>query len=160
MAVRPLGVDDIELFRELRLAALAGDPDAFSSDFAREAAFDDDDWARRIRDFRGRPGVVLVDRVDAEAVGMTGVAVPDDEALLWGMWVRPAARGTGVASRLIDAAVAWAASTGASTLGLWVMRTNHGAIAGYRRAGFEFVDDGAPPPPPGCHDEQFMRRPV
>ncbi len=67
---------------------------------------------------------------------------------------------TGVAGRLIEAAAAWATSIGSESLDLWVMRSNAAAIAVYRRAGFEPIDDDIPPPPPGCADERFMRRPL
>ena len=57
------------------------------------------------------------------------------------MWVAPAARGTGVAGRLIDAVAGWARGQDRSTY-LMVRRDNMRARTAYERAGF--VDTGIP----------------
>jgi GNAT superfamily N-acetyltransferase len=72
-------------------------------------------------------------------IGMaTGLVDADDwsRPTLVGMFVEPAARGTGVGAALVDAVVDWARARGAAWLRLWVTTTNRPAIALYRRCGF------------------------
>jgi RimJ/RimL family protein N-acetyltransferase len=56
------------------------------------------------------------------------------------MWVAPEARGTGAASALVDAVIAWTADRGARTLRTAVTIGNEPAARLYARAGF--VDTG------------------
>jgi ribosomal protein S18 acetylase RimI-like enzyme len=64
-----------------------------------------------------------------------------DAVELISMWVAPAHRGTGLAGRLIEQLVAWAAGRGLDTV-LMVRDDNEAAIRSYARAGF--VDLGIP----------------
>jgi predicted GNAT family acetyltransferase len=57
------------------------------------------------------------------------------------LWVAPSQRGTGLAGRLIDQVVAWAASRGQRTC-LMVRDDNIGAIRAYTSAGF--INHGVP----------------
>ena len=73
--------------------------------------------------------------LDGTDVGTAGVSA--DHELL-GMWVAPAARGTGVADRLVDA-VARHAGAGAP-LHLRVMAGNDVGVRFYTRCGFVVTD--------------------
>jgi ribosomal-protein-alanine acetyltransferase len=71
-------------------------------------------------------------------------------ARLYSIAVRPDARGGGIGSRLLEDAVMTANRRGAAALSLEVRADNAGAIALYRRAGFEpngtredYYEDGA-----------------
>ncbi len=66
-----------------------------------------------------------------------GRFVDDRRAFVVGVYVRPAARGTGAIDALLAAAAEWAAAQGLDRLDLDVHRDNHRAQGAYRRAGFE-----------------------
>jgi GNAT superfamily N-acetyltransferase len=151
---------DVETYREVRLRSLLTDPGAFASTHEREVEFTADDWRRRIAGFSGKPGVTFVDEVDGRVTGTVAVGYTewDPNPMLVAMWVDPTARGQGVGTRLVEAAVNWAIEQAAAEIILWVVRDNDGAISLYRRCGFEptGVVDTLPNNP--CVDELEMRR--
>ena len=72
------------------------------------------------------------------AVGCVVLTAPDGEgrAELKRLWTTPSARGRGVASRLLDAALERATGTGATSVRLSVWSWRTGALALYERFGF------------------------
>ena len=60
----------------------------------------------------------------------------------------------------MDAVAGWAAERGATSLDLWVMRSNGGAKAFYERLGFATTTDLEVAPDDPCRDEVRMTRPV
>jgi GNAT superfamily N-acetyltransferase len=81
-----------------------------------------------------------VAEVDGEQVGLA-VGKPSYDGLrqrrdLISMWVHPAHRGRGIATRLLRSVIEWAAEDGALEVALWVADGNAPAAAVYRRAGF------------------------
>lgn len=159
MTVRPLTTDDVELYRDIRLRALAADPGAFGSTYEREAAFTAAEWRGRLTGIGGRPAAFFVDELHGRVVGTAGVVFTesDSEPMLIGMWVDPTARGAGSGRRLLDAAVEWAGAQRASELILWVVKENEPAIALYEKYGFvpSGTVDQSPSNP--CADELEMR---
>jgi ribosomal protein S18 acetylase RimI-like enzyme len=80
---------------------------------------------------------------------------PDShQPTLWGIWVAPAMRGTGVAGELVDAACTWATSVGLAELRLWVAEDNPAAIALFRR--HEFTPTGEREPLPNDNDRAML----
>jgi GNAT superfamily N-acetyltransferase len=139
MDVRRLEPGDWELLREVRLRSLADAPEAFGSTHEREAGFDEAEW----RDRAASNGwFIAVD--DDEPVGIAAgyrdPQAPAEQRHLVAMWVAPAARGSGVADRLIDAVVGWSRDGGASELTLGVTDGNERARAVYLRYGFSETD--------------------
>jgi ribosomal protein S18 acetylase RimI-like enzyme len=123
------------LLRDVRLRSLADAPEAFGSTHAREAAFDEADWRERA----GSNGWFVWD--DGEeplgiVAGYREPTAPPGQRHLVSMWVAPAARGRGVAARLVDAVVDWSREDGASELTLGVADGNEAARAAYVRYGF------------------------
>jgi ribosomal protein S18 acetylase RimI-like enzyme len=132
MDVRPLHEGEGPRLRELRLRALADAPDAFGRSFEEDAAHDDAWWAQLAAE-----GRVQVAEDGGRLAGMAGGRLCEDgSAELWGMWVEPAARGTGVAERLVEAVAAWARERGASRVELQVAQPDGAAARLYRRLGF------------------------
>ncbi|MEM7273174.1 MAG: GNAT family N-acetyltransferase [Actinomycetota bacterium] len=166
MTVRILSADDahdVTMYREIRLAALLADPDAFASTHEREVGFDEARWRERVAGFGGRPGVTFVDELPdlgPMPAGTAGVGYTEWDAspMLVAMWVRPEARGRGVGARLVEAAAAWATAQEADELMLWVVKTNDSAIALYQRCGFEPTGKVDTLPSNPCADELEMRR--
>lgn len=135
--IRALEPDDWRLWRELRLAALADAPHAFTATLA--------DWqgeGDREERWRSRLGIAgshnVVASVDDRPAGMvSGIpARTVDTTELISLWVRPAVRGQGVAGRLVEEIRSWAVGTGSSALRLSVIEDNVPARAFYRRQGF------------------------
>ena len=133
--IRRLSPDDWETLRDVRLRSLADAPGAFLSTLEREQTFEDAEWQRRAAN-----GASFVASQDGRPVGIAiGLVDTDDPARchLVGMWVEPAARGTGTAAALVDTVREWAAGTdGASVLVLGVMDGNEVARRLYVRLGF------------------------
>jgi DNA-binding MarR family transcriptional regulator/GNAT superfamily N-acetyltransferase len=85
-------------------------------------------------------GTFLLARVHGEAVGCVALRLrPGPEAEVKRMWVDPAARGMGVARRLLEATEAAARAAGAPALRLDTNRALVEAIALYRSTGFDEV---------------------
>ncbi len=137
VTVRAIGADEWALARDLRLAALADAPDAFTSTLEGTRAIGDDEWRRRLAAADGSNEVVLVAMVDGAPAGLVRGAVGDDGVEITAMWVAPGARRRGAGAALLDALAEWARSRGARSATLFVAVTNEAALALYRKAGFE-----------------------
>lgn len=139
---------DGRLVRDVRLAALRSDPAAFYSSHADEAGLPDEHWCAW-----AASGSFRVARDDASGtvLGCLGTVeergAPPGGLHLVSMWVDPAARGRGVARRLVEAVADDARAGGRVRLTLWVVLTNAAARGTYRRLGFREED-----PPPGVRD--------
>jgi ribosomal protein S18 acetylase RimI-like enzyme len=122
--LRRLGPDDWEVFRDVRLRALADSPDAFGSTLRREQGFTESDWRRRA----SGPLVVVL---DPHPVSIGGLFDEDGVGHVWGMWTDPAHRRRGHARAVLDALV-----PAEGPVQLHVNITNHGARTAYERYGF------------------------
>src|SRR4029079_12628816 len=102
ITLRALGVDDWEQYRSVRLVALQESPDAFVASHDDEAAEGEEFWRARMQ-----RSTRLVAERDGRPVGIASVGTADHDqpeaAQLFGLWVHPEARGTGVATELVRA---------------------------------------------------------
>jgi GNAT superfamily N-acetyltransferase len=127
--------------RELRLASLAADPQAFGSTHARDCAQTEEwweQWAARSDDGTTQRTFVLTDD-DDRWLGLVLVCIEDarpGSAALTAMWVSPDARGRRGGALLCNACAAWAAERGLATLALTVVIDNDAARRTYEAAGF------------------------
>lgn len=140
--------DEWAVVRDLRLAALAGSPEAFASTLARERGRGEAEWRSRVAlipwFLAGPPGSAgapgppggLVAMYPVTEATPEGPAHPVAEWHLVSMWVTPALRGSGVADRLVSAVVEHARAAGAGRVTLWVATGNARAVIFYRRMGF------------------------
>jgi RimJ/RimL family protein N-acetyltransferase len=133
--IRQLAPADAALYRGIRLAGLKHSPEAFGSTFEAEFTktlawyFDRLTTSQVFGAFEG-----------CEILGIAGFAVREGEkeshkGLLWGMYVRPEARGTGVAQRLIEGVIA-VARLRVELIQLSVIVGNEPARRLYARLGF------------------------
>ncbi|HEX6195418.1 MAG TPA: GNAT family N-acetyltransferase [Jiangellaceae bacterium] len=138
---------DWRAVRDIRLRALTDAPEAFGSTYAREVAFTEDDWTRRLA---SEDSATFLGRLGGRPVGIIGGWRDGAGIELVSMWVDPAARGKGVAKPLIDAVVTWGAAIGEKRVHLWVTAGNDAAYTLYERCGF--VDTGERQPLPSNPD--------
>jgi ribosomal protein S18 acetylase RimI-like enzyme len=155
--VRALRGEDWEAFRQVRLAALKESPEAFASTFDAEVDYDEDFWRLRL----SRSERLLATDGD-EAVGVVslGQAEEDGVAELFGMWVSPARRGTGVAWQLTEAAARHARAAGRRALKLWVSTDNGRAVAFFSSFGFRPTDQRRPMTTDAAVEELAMVLPM
>jgi ribosomal protein S18 acetylase RimI-like enzyme len=133
--VRRLMPADAALYREIRLAGLKSDPEAFGSTFETEHAQPLDSFAERLDN-----SAVFGAFDGADLLGIAGFVVrrgakESHKGLLWGMYVRPAARRTGVGRRLVEAVIDFARRH-VELLQLTVVSDNQRAQRLYASLGF------------------------
>lgn len=140
--IRRLGPADWAALRQIRLAALADAPYAFSSTLARELAYDEQLWRERLATSAyfvawqdGQPAGMAAG-ICEQAARAAGFPHAAGTSHLVSMWVSPQARGRGVADSLVEAVCGWARDDGAARAELWVTDVNVRARAFYRRMGF------------------------
>lgn len=133
--IRRLTADDALLYRDLRLMALRDHPAAFTSAYEDEVAQPLSLYAERLTS-----STVFADDRSDRLDGMAGFYIREGlktchRGILWGMYVRPSARGTGLAMALIEAIKDHARPLVEEVM-LGVGTDNPAAIARYRAAGF------------------------
>lgn len=145
VTVGRLVADDWQAYRAIRMAMLQESPSAFGSTHDEAASFDEELWKQRLTD-----NVVLLARVGRTPVGAVmfserGATEPGD-CSLFGMWVDPGFRRTGVGRALVDAVVAQARATGKRRVVLHVVGDNTAARGLYERQGFVATGHSVPYP--------------
>lgn len=147
VTVRPLGEEDWQQFRTIRLAALTDSPDAFVADLEQERGYTEAFWRERLR----RSTRLVAERDqgdDHEQLGVVSLGQAKDEegriGEIFGLWVAPAARGTGVATRLVEASAERARAEGRTHVAYWVGTDNGRAVAFASGIGFRPTDSRRP----------------
>ena len=162
MNVHHLSQDDAARFLEFRTQGLIDDHDAFRVTADDDAAVPVNEWRARIdRDY-----VVAAIGQKGEWMGVGGLSRFAGEklrhkGLIWGMYVTPTARGTGVADEIMRALIHHAQGK-LHHLQLTVMADNHRAQAFYERHGFTVyaVEPESVLSGDGFAGEALMRRPL
>ena len=135
--IDPITRANADLFRQIRLRALQDSPTAFCSTYAREAAFDDGEWARRVQVWSGEQGIGFLAMEGQQPCGITGALMERcNQAQLVSMWTAAEYRNRGIGHLLVDAVVAWAIRRGVLVLRLMVTSCNEQAMRFYDRLGF------------------------
>ena len=108
VVVRAATVEEWQVLRDIRLAALRDAPNAFGSTYVEQAASVEADWRRRIS--RGGTFFAYVPEVKGnEPSGLVGAFQEKTGTVeLVSLWVRPYARGRGVGEALVAAVIEWA----------------------------------------------------
>lgn len=137
MAIRVLQDKEWERARNLRLRALADAPESFGSSLDEEERLSDSAWRERLA-----PSDSLIWFVEAtdddEFVGMAVGTLdePSKTAYLFGMWVEPGRRRSGIGKRLVETLIEWGRARGAVRVELEVNERVKPAVALYQACGF------------------------
>ena len=143
LEIRLLTGADAAAFQVLRLRALHENPEAFGSTYAEEADRPLDEVAARLSGSRGAFVIGGAFGAGGVLVGIVGCYRESrvkrrHEALVWGMYVAPEARGRGLGGALLDALIARARSMpGLEQLTLSVIPENVAARQLYISRGFQ-----------------------
>ena len=138
ISVRVLDESEWSLYRDIRLRALAESPGSFTATLADEADRDEQFWRDRMtRSYR-----LLAERGELPQ-GIVSLG-PDEQdpttAEVFGLYVVPEARGTGVSWRLVEAAAALAIQKAYLQLYYWVGTDNGRAVGFAKNFGFRTTD--------------------
>jgi GNAT superfamily N-acetyltransferase len=138
ITVRVLDESGWSLYRDVRLRALAESPGSFTATLAEEADRDEQFW----RDRMTRSHRLLAERglVPQGIVSLGPYKQEPSAGEVFGLYVVPEARGTGVSWRLVDAAAALATQQGYLQLYYWVGTNNGRAIGFAQNFGFRTTD--------------------
>jgi RimJ/RimL family protein N-acetyltransferase len=133
-------IDDLDAYRDLRLEGLREHPEAFGSDYATSLAQSREWWLDRVAP-KGDGGTIQVADDGRALVGTAGLLRGNSPkqrhgAVLVGVYVRPAWRGTGLAGALIESCLAWGREQGVRKVTLGVAAVNTPAIRRYTACGF------------------------
>ena len=140
MHIRTLTPEDAAEYQALRLRGLAEVPTAFASSHEEESGTPVAEIARRL--LPKETGAIFGAFTENKLVGLTGIQRESmtklsHKAYLWGMYVCPEIRRTGVGALLLEQALPYAwRSLGVVQVNLGVHTENANAIALYRRFGF------------------------
>lgn len=132
--VRRVGPDDWTALRAIRLESLADTPEAYGSTLADVVASPDEHWHLMVA-----RGASFLAELDGRVVGMVAGGTHNEQPgtrWMYGMYVSPDARGTGVADHLVNTVSRWARDEGVVQLYLSVTSTLARARAFYERMGF------------------------
>ena len=165
LCVRHVLREETARLRELRLASLAADPEAFGGTYERDAARPAAWWERwsAESDAGSEQRTFVLADGDERWFGLALVRRDRDapgRAVLYGMWVAPQVRGRRGALALTDACACWAKARGLHELTLTVVVGNEPALRAYRAAGFVVRGETTWSEAGRTLDELIMSRPV
>lgn len=131
-----LGATDAARYREIRLTGLRDHPEAFGASWEDEASQPLDWFAERLQ----RNAVFGGSLGKTGLAGVVGLLVPHSsksshKGILWGMFVRPEGRRTGLGTALVARVIEYATCI-VEDVQLTVEATNMAAIHLYDKAGF------------------------
>jgi len=133
--IKPLGHDEWQTLRGIRLSALQESPHAFLSTYEKEKSYSEDQW--RAEFIRGDWHVSVL---GGRPVGLLGATrepdMPAHECYLEYLWVSPECRRTGVAHGMLTTVIGLLRGSGVRTVFLWVLDGNDAAVRLYKRVGF------------------------
>ena len=163
IVIESITLQNLSLFKDVRLRALQEAPYAFGSTYARESAFTDSEWAARLDRWNGVRGAGFIAVDDGIPCGIAGTLLdePDPErAELVSMWTAPSHRQSGVGRQLVNHVVDWTRGRNVSTLLLMVTSNNAAAIRFYEKLGFVRTGRTEPYPNDPAVTEYEMSRKI
>lgn len=143
MDIRLTEAKDWMFLKQVRLAAFLDTPTAFGVSYQTAANYSDEQWKERASSAVGTEFWLAIN--EDKPVGMIGGGVSQANRYnLIGMWIEPAARGSGVATQLVEAVKSRAIEKGHERVFLDVSADNARASNFYLKQGFAFIDEWEP----------------
>jgi GNAT superfamily N-acetyltransferase len=153
-----LSPEDWKRYRDIRLASLLENPEAFGGKFDDEKLFDEERW---LLDFAKHSVLVAsLDGIDAALMFIENLD-GDFGATCWvgGCWSDPKYRGTGLMRAMFNFLDSHAKQNGWEIQGLGVWKDNFSAIAAYEKLGFIAMGDPQPSSrQPGKFYQRMIRK--
>jgi ribosomal protein S18 acetylase RimI-like enzyme len=163
IVIEPITLQNLVLFKTVRLNALQEAPYAFGSTFASESAFTDAQWVARLDRWNGERGVGFIAVDGGRPCGIAGTLLDEKDpgrADLVSMWTAPSHRQSGVGRLLVNHVLEWIGARNVSTLLLMVTSNNASAIRFYEKLGFVRTGRTEPYPNDPAVEEYEMSRPI
>ena len=138
ITVRPLGEEDWQLYRDVRLRALSEDPDAFAASLEEEQAVEESTWRERMN----RSTRLIAEDESGEPVGVVSLRVDkrEDEETPYGelfaLWVRSETRGSGAAGKMLNSLLELCRNAKLGAVIYWVGTDNARGVAFASSHGF------------------------
>jgi ribosomal protein S18 acetylase RimI-like enzyme len=138
MEVRPLRPEEALLYRDLRLRALAGAPDAFGDTLQHALARPEQTWIDRARELARNSDreILLMAWEQDRPCGSIFVSLEGGVAHIYGMWVDPDVRRRSIGAALVAQGLSFASKRQAHRAELWVTEGNLATFKLYERCGF------------------------
>src|ERR1700750_363750 len=95
VTIEPITIQNVSIFKDVRLRALQDTPSAFGSTYARESHLTDAEWIERAVRWNGEKGIGFLAVDDGAACGIAGSFLDENDAtraLLISMWTSPTHR--------------------------------------------------------------------
>ena len=163
VTLRAISLANKDLYRETRLHALQDTPSAFSSTYAREFAFTEDEWQQRTANLCSGRAIGFLAMDDDRVCGLVAAFPKSDDPShieVVSMWVAPTHRRLGVGTLIINGIKDWATGRNARELRLMVTSNNPSAMDFYLRNGFTPTGHTGPYPNDPAVFEHEMRCPL
>jgi RimJ/RimL family protein N-acetyltransferase len=134
-SIRRLGAADVDAFRSIRLEGLRNAPEAFGSTFEKESSESEEYFVDRLTRSAVFGGFAGNHLVGVAGFYSFGDAKSAHKGVLWGMYVTPEARGTKLATLLVERLLEHAGKE-VEQVQLTVVAGNPRARRFYERMGF------------------------
>ena len=145
ITIRRLQPGEVDLFKQLRLAALQDAPYAFPSTYETALKRSDESWLEQAEhSAQGSDRATFIAFSDDMPIGMAALYREEDKVdvgELLQVWIRPEFRGTRAVWSLMDEIFKWAGENSFSSIIAGVTKGNARAIQFYTNYGFSIIHD-------------------
>jgi GNAT superfamily N-acetyltransferase len=147
ITIRRIQVDEVDLFREIRLAALQEAPYAFSTTYESALQRSGESWREQVESTaKGSDRATFLAVSEDTPIGVAALYRLEDQADIGEVlqvWIRPEYRGTRLARDLMDTIFAWAKANSFRRIIAGVTKGNARALRFYTNYGFSVVDESS-----------------
>ncbi len=138
--IRRVQNDEAQLYKQLRLAALADSPHAFCATLAEALLRSNESWQEQTSSSASESDrATFLAFKDNSPIGLAAIyrniEFPNTGDLIQ-VWLHPAHRGTGIAQSLINTLLVWARDNSFENIQTEVLNSNEGLLPFYENLGF------------------------